>query len=205
MHLFHRPTCRLFSIAAWLVFLALLVSFNAYAGKKERLGLITGIGSQGNILLHNALFYRYDVALIHLNYSVCIVERKQLALFLLTEPQFNFARFRDKDIPQFKPAFEFGTSFGFQLQQQLKNDKWKGYLGLQSGPHFISDSPLRQVPGFIIANHAYFGSLYHLSNHLSLDLRLGVRHMSNAGLEEPNGGINTFVFMVGLAYTHKPD
>lgn len=109
------------------------------------------------------------------------------------EPQFNLVHtIRPWDI-------EFGTNLGIRHYARI-NPGFYFYQMLGSGPHFITADIKRQSKGFIFSDNLAVGIYKQLSKKpLFLNLQLRLRHISNAGLKRPNGGINTFNFIVGLS------
>lgn len=105
---------------------------------------------------------------------------------------------------QFNPAvnpddnFEFGISPGIQYRYPFA-EKLAGYLLASIGPHYISLTTARQANGFIFSNTIGGGFYYSLSGNSAITLGYRLRHLSNAGLAEPNLGINTHFITLGYA------
>jgi hypothetical protein len=74
------------------------------------------------------------------------------------------------------------------------------YAGLSTGPHYVSDAPRRQAPGFLFSDNLIAGLNYAASKVLVLDFRFGARHISNANFKEPNGGVNNLILQFGLKF-----
>ncbi len=109
--------------------------------------------------------------------------------------------------PQINPVLtnrpvdvEFGINAGFRYYYLAsQNSVLYGMIG--SGPHYITAEVNRQAKGFIFSDNAAIG-LYqniHSKNNLYLNFQYRFRHISNAGLKNPNGGINNSNFLIGIS------
>lgn len=183
-----------------LIFLLTNASFYLIAGNNEHLGFNVGYGSQRFGRLYHTNSYSYEVLFFKLSYGWHIASGRHSGLMVVFEPQFNRTCLKDNTHTVPTPALEFGLSCGFQYNIGLLADRSRIYFGLQSGPHFISDSHPRQAEGFIFASSLYVGKSLRISDVLFFNLRFGTRHMSNAGIEEPNRGINTFFILAGCVF-----
>jgi hypothetical protein len=118
---------------------------------------------------------------------------KKMFLTWYLEPQINLI-FTERPLD-----FEVGTNIG--LRNHIKfSDNFYFYQMIGSGPHYYSAKVSRQAPGFLFSDNWAIGTYNRISkaNSLFLNLQLRFRHMSNASLKKPNGGINTFNFLVGI-------
>jgi len=113
-----------------------------------------------------------------------------LSLFL--EPQIN---------PAFRPEtdVEFGISLGLKYQYPLSK-KIATYVLGAVGPHYITVKTDEQKNGFLFSDAVGIGLSYFVTDTSALSLEYRFRHMSNAGIRSPNGGINTHFGAVG--YSH---
>ncbi len=99
--------------------------------------------------------------------------------------------------------YEFGGNLGFEYRTSL----WLGSLfetSIGSGPHYITVVTRHQARGFIFSDNFEMALSQALpKGNAQLQLRFRYRHISNAGLQEPNLGIdNVFVF-AGFAKSFK--
>ena len=79
------------------------------------------------------------------------------------------------------------------------SDKFRLSLAMGTGPHFISLKTNRQSRGFIFSDNLELGLIYPVSKlHLDFNLKVRYRHISNAGLEEPNGGIDNLFLVFSI-------
>lgn len=91
--------------------------------------------------------------------------------------------------------YEFGANLGFEYRASL----WIGSLfstSIGSGPHYITVVTKHQARGFIFSDNFEMALSQALpKGKAQVQLRFRYRHISNAGLQEPNYGIdNVFVF-----------
>ena len=107
------------------------------------------------------------------------------------EPQFN---------PSFRPDryFELGIVVGIQYRYPV-TERWSLYLQGSVGPHYISLQTENQANGFIFSDTAGGGFYYFLSENAAVNFSYRFRHLSNAGLAKPNGGINSQFVTVGYS------
>ena len=108
--------------------------------------------------------------------------------------------------PQINPVktprpldIEFGANLGLRSYICI-NPRFYIYQMIGSGPHYISADVQRQAKGFIFSDNFAVGAFTSLKKkNLFLNLQLRYRHISNAGLKSPNGGIDSWNFLVGLS------
>ena len=124
---------------------------------------------------------RYIPALRH--------HRGVLSFFL--EPQFNPA-LQQSDI-------EFGLGIGFQYTYPL-TESISPYFLLLTGPHYISVNTTTQANGFNFSTAAGAGFYLLLTKDIALNCGYRYRHMSNADLKLPNGGINSHIGLLGVSF-----
>lgn len=95
--------------------------------------------------------------------------------------------------------YEGGLNFGVRYSQPLVKDLFvTGAIG--AGPHFISVETDLQANGFIFSDNFEMGLAYNVPSIMTqFQLRARWRHISNAGLEEPNGGIDNGFLIFGFA------
>ena len=89
---------------------------------------------------------------------------------------------------------EVGINAGLYYQKTIPS-LFTFRLELSSGPHFVTVETRRQARGFIFSDNLTL-HLLNLGEKGRLSIFLGYRHISNAALKEPNGGIDNL--MVGL-------
>ncbi|MBA7541441.1 hypothetical protein ES705_33754 [subsurface metagenome] len=163
--------------------------------ERHKWGFALGYGEQAGLNVN----YFYKVYQLQYQYYFTLVGKEKWALEFLAQPQFNFSRFKEiNDSPTIIRGHEFGLNGGFLVRWILMNDRFSPYFFISAGPHYVSGVPERQSPGFIFSDNFFSGMSIGLSDSFFLDLRFGFRHISNAGLQNPNGGVNNFVGNAGF-------
>ena len=166
-----------------------------FDGAKKRVGLSIGYG--------NALFlertYEYDVTLIQFQYFRSLASNKDFGIDLLVQPQLNRLKHRFLYTwPVTSTGIEFGVNLGVVFRANLFDDLISVFGAASIGPHFLSTAPLRQANGFIFSDNVFAGLNIKLKQNFYLDFRVGLRHISNANLIDPNAGINNFIMSAGF-------
>ncbi len=142
----------------------------------------------------------YAPTILQVNYRIPFLKKTgkhQLALLL--QPQFNLV----KAIPN-QPSdflFEAGINLGLAYEYLISPNFGIAYLGLGAGPHYINAETGIQANGFIFSDNFYAGLHQFVGNKtwfLTYEIRF--RHISNAGLQEPNIGIDNFFLGIGVSY-----
>ncbi len=163
-----------------LLFPFFLVYPNQEHKNRHKYGLAFGYGNQFAWNVN----YNYKVYLYSFNYHYTLFTTvKDFSLELALQPQFNTATFYENN---YQHANEYGVNVGALLRKKISNTSV--YAMLSAGPHYVSNVPKRQANGFIFSDNLMIGVTYLFLPHFSIDLRAGVRHISNAGIQAPNGG-----------------
>ena len=116
-------------------------------------------------------------------------QRGSLSFFL--EPQFN---------PVLTPSeFEVGLGIGLQYTYPL-TELIAPYFLLVTGPHYISVDTTTQAEGYNFASAAGVGLYISLAKNIALNCGYRYRHVSNAELRQPNGGINSHIGLLGVSF-----
>jgi lipid A 3-O-deacylase len=113
------------------------------------------------------------------------------ALSFFLEPQVNPA-LQQSDI-------EFGLGIGLQYTYPLM-ELISPYFLLVTGPHYISVDTTTQSGGFNFATAAGVGFYVSLAKKIALNCGYRYRHVSNAELRQPNGGINSHIGLLGVSF-----
>lgn len=183
-------TFSFFSIT-FLAMISAIQSVSAQnASKFKTSGLSIGFAPARNHV-------HYDVILLAGDFSQSFKQpQKRSFLSWYWQPQLNLVK--AATTPNNGLDYEFGINLG--LRNYIKvNDNFYVYDMLCSGPHFISATVYRQARGFIFSDNLAIGSLIRINKNNFLRLQAGLRHISNGGLKEPNKGIDSFLFLVGLS------
>lgn len=97
--------------------------------------------------------------------------------------------------------YEFGGNLGFTYLF-INNPRLRMNASIGSGPHFITINTGKQARGFIFSDNFEIGSSYNLFKlNFTIVLKVRYRHISNAGLNEPNGGIDNLFVVAGVGTT----
>ncbi|NJL76457.1 MAG: acyloxyacyl hydrolase [Saprospiraceae bacterium] len=103
-------------------------------------------------------------------------------------PQFNY-------VPRRK-SIEFGVNVQLDVNYQIGNSNIVG-IRFGAGPHYVNVNTARQAKGFIFSDNVAF-NYQRKAGDYSLGLIFGVRHISNAGLQQPNSGIDNLITGIEL-------
>ena len=158
------------------------------------IGLLYGRGSQVGINVN----YNYQVDFFLLQYSRFLKRQKNFEFKLLIQPQYNKTRLKESTESCFQKGYEFGVNYGLLIRKKIIRNFLFGYSCFSLGPHFVSRTPERQSNGFIFSDNLFMGLQLKVINNTYLDLRIGFRHISNASIKRPNGGINNSFVSIGL-------
>jgi hypothetical protein len=164
---------------------------------KHKIGFISGYGDQSFLDVN----YYYHIVFFEGQYSFSVLKKSNWGLEILTQPQYNITSMKNNDnASDLVKGYEFGLNTGLLIRRNFLSDKLSLYSCVSIGPHYVSDVPDRQSEGFIFSDNFFIGMNALIYNNLYLDLRSGVRHISNASLKQPNGGVNNSVFKGGFFF-----
>jgi hypothetical protein len=117
---------------------------------------------------------------------------------LLVQPQFNPVG----NLPgQSQFTWEAGVNFGIAYEFLISEQIGILYAGAGIGPHFINIETNHQANGFIFSDNLFVGMHQFVGNRswfLTYEIKL--RHISNAGLQNPNAGIDNVFLGFGVSY-----
>jgi hypothetical protein len=116
--------------------------------------------------------------------------RGTLSLFF--EPQFGFTAISQEN------GVEFGIGVGLKYAYPI-GDLYSVYILGSVGPHVISLKTQDQANGFIFNDTVGLGMNYMISPGTAIDVQLRLRHLSNAGIKEPNYGIENLIGLIGFS------
>ncbi len=159
-----------------------------------RVGFFYGQGSQKLLSVN----YHHNIKYFQMQISSPITVNQNWQADWIIIPQYNSTKFKYNHNGKEHSGYEFGVGFG----GLIKANKWKNfkpYAGFAIGPHYVSGTPSRQSKGFIFSDNIFIGSTFNLTSDIDFDLRLGFRHISNASIKKPNGGINDANLSIGFS------
>jgi hypothetical protein len=111
-------------------------------------------------------------------------------------PHYGFVRV-DTVGPDYEMGINVRLGFNFSFSP---NDVLS--LKLASGPHYITVETEKQANGFIFSDYylvTYDRRFFISHSPFAIKFEFGYRHISNAGLQEPNRSISNFIFGLGLS------
>lgn len=163
--------------------------------KRHSMGLMISQGGQALLDVQ----YRYLVTLLQAEYQFSVLRKGSWQFHLMAQPHYGITRFNfDNADPVNASGYELGMNLGLQLERVIRGTNAAIYMGAGTGPHYLSEATHRQSEGLIFSSNLFMGITYRFSAMYELDLRTAFRHISNAGLQLPNGGINNSMVGVGL-------
>ena len=158
-------------------------------------GLQSGYGFQNGL----DVSYHYEVVFLKMKTFYTIYGTGKWSFDLVPQPQVNISRYKvTNNSAKTDHGIEFGVNVGFAFMRYFDAGHTGLYIMAGAGPHYVSGVPERQAPGFILSDNVALGFTGLLSDRLALDLSAGFRHISNASLKRPNGGVNNLVVMGGV-------
>ncbi len=171
---------------------------SSFVDSKQKVGFQLGYGSHHLLNIN----YDYRVTFFQFQYFRSLVRKSKWGLDVVVQPQFNLMRYRFSTAePALKNGIEYGLNAGALIRYNLNEGKQSLFLSISAGPHYVSGAPRRQSSGFIFSDNLFIGLQTRLKANLYADIRVGGRHISNANLETPNGGVNTLFFSAGLCWS----
>jgi hypothetical protein len=115
---------------------------------------------------------------------------------LLVQPQFNpVLPIEGYDGFLFETGVNLGIAYEYYIPQRAIL-----FVGASVGPHYINVVTSQQANGFIFSDNAFAGVHQILNPSWMLTYQVKIRHISNAGLQNPNGGIDNLFAGLGLSY-----
>lgn len=163
----------------------------------HRAGFLVSFGGQS--LLDVA--YQYYTTAIGGEYQYALFNKGKWGLHGMAQPHVVFTRFNVNDNePADERGFESGINLGLIMERHIEGRSGSFYAGVSTGPHFLLKDTHRQTAGPIFSSSLFFGYTHQFTRHMVLDIRPGYRHISNAGIYIPNGGINNSTLSAGLFY-----
>lgn len=201
-------------ISPFLLFLpACFIVFTANAQEKHRLdlskvryGFMYGWADQSPF---KEADYSWEVNQLKFQINYPFKEGRTFIYEVTVEPQINFVKYRQFDRSLNRPEnapksvadenhlMEFGLSLGGVVRYPIsKNLSVYGMVSF--GTFYLANRNNRVAEGIAFASQGSLGLRIKILKGTYWDFRAGMRHLSNAGLQKPNGGINTFHVESGI-------
>ncbi|MCU0651772.1 MAG: acyloxyacyl hydrolase [Candidatus Omnitrophica bacterium] len=97
---------------------------------------------------------------------------------------------------------EFGNSFLLKLGLVPENWKLQLYAKAGVGVSYMTNHTWEQSTQFNFIESGGLGAKYFLTKNFALIAEGRMRHLSNAGVKQPNHGINTYFALAGVSYKY---
>ena len=129
---------------------------------------------------------------------------------LLTKVNFNLPVLAQFQIEPFissiyepvKDNLEGGVAFWFKFGLLPETWEFQPYVKFGAGFDYMSLHTLNESTQFNFISQAAFGMHYFFLKNTALTVEGRYRHLSNAGIKEPNRGINSYFILGGIAYRY---
>jgi len=95
---------------------------------------------------------------------------------------------------------ETGVNFAFKVGLLPQTSKFQPYLKMSAGLTYFSLHTKEQGTQFNFNEYGALGIHYFFRKDLGLTIEGRFRHLSNAGIDDPNSGINTNFLVAGITY-----
>ncbi|MBN1612979.1 MAG: acyloxyacyl hydrolase [Deltaproteobacteria bacterium] len=150
-------------------------------------GFGTGHLTEGR---YETIFFIWQLA-ADLNKIIPPLKNHRGRLYAYLEPQINPVRAPDED-------FEFGIGIGLKYTYPLA-ERLCVYILASTGPHYVSVVTVDQANGFLFSDTVGAGLNIYITKRSALNIGYRFRHISNAGLVHPNGGIDSNFATIGYS------
>jgi hypothetical protein len=116
--------------------------------------------------------------------------------------QFQIEPFISSVYEPVKDNLEGGVAFWFKFGLLPETWKFQPYAKFGAGFDYMTLHTLNESTQFNFISQAAFGMHYFLTKNTALTVEGRYRHLSNAGIKEPNRGINSYFILGGIAYRY---
>lgn len=172
---------------------------------KNKIGFSIGYGDQVVKILGLGVDlkvdYSYEIFFAQFHYLHSILNNYPWEIALILQTEYGITYYKpNKNFQVNLRSQEIGMGAGVIFSYNLVDDLLNTYFLVSTGPHYSQKSPDRQISGFMFNSNLDIGVIIYMQNNLSFDIRTGFRHLSNANLKIPNGGINNWIISFGILY-----
>ncbi len=194
----------------FLIFAGFLLSFSFFAlaqetNSKFKVGFNYGFGATDNFPFSTD-DYTYDIQFYKIQLNYLIKELGKFDFEINVEPSYyqtkhqllneHFVTPEDPDylnkreeFTQLKTMNEYALGVGLLVRYPILN-KWSVSILGSIAPMYLETETERMANGFAFSDVLSFGLTFKIKA-IAFDVRYGVRHVSNAELQQPNSGYNT--------------
>ena len=116
--------------------------------------------------------------------------------------QFQIEPFISDIYEPVKNNIETGVAFWFKFGLFPETWKLQPYVKFGAGFDYMSLHTLNESTQFNFISQAAFGMHYFFLKNTAFTVEGRYRHLSNAGIKEPNRGINSYFILGGIAYRY---
>lgn len=95
---------------------------------------------------------------------------------------------------------EVGNTFMFKIGILPETSKFQPYAKAGIGMLYMSQHTREQSTQFNFEEQGGLGAHYFIKKNLAINAECRIRHVSNAGIDYPNHGINSLFFLLGATY-----
>lgn len=104
--------------------------------------------------------------------------------------------------PIYQPEgnIEIGNYFAFKIGFLPEGGKFQPYGKVAAGFDYMSQRTREQGTQFNFVEYGGVGMHYFFKKNIAFTVEYRFRHLSNAGIDSPNSGINSHYGLMGIAY-----
>jgi len=175
-------------IIVGFLFILLGISF----GEEKKLISIDYFSGYGYAKLERQDDYIFSPFCIDFTYPIPFSKKDSQFQFQL-EPFFSYVSQPDTNA-------EIGLSFFFKYRF-FKEEKLQPYIRFGSGIIYITQDTYEQSTNYNFVSQLGTGLSYFLKNNFGVAVEYRYRHISNAGIKEPNSGIDSRLFLFGIIHS----
>lgn len=181
-------------VVAIVVSSALSFSAQNYQPLSPHIGLYIGYSIIDEPLRNHQ---RYHPWLVMFRLHWPISKNKRVSVYV--EPQFNLANMQSGG-----PYTEWEGGLNAGLRYAIPvGGRSLLYGALGTGPHYLSAETGQQANGFIFSDNFTLGIVHEVAPMWQWEGALRFRHLSNAGLQSPNLGLDNWFLITGAAKKWK--
>jgi hypothetical protein len=168
-----------------------------YINKKNEVGLLGGYSIADGEITEG----KYKPVLF-MPYAAWNLTKNENHIFTFSfqlTPQVNYAKLNYKSSEKKSSnEIEAGVNVGFRFNVRI-NKCITAYVMPSTGAYYISVNTIDQANGYIFELSPPVGLYIKLNEATALNLQYKYRHISNAGLKDPNFGIENQFAVVGIS------